>query len=75
MNIRTTVTGSAADFDRCAGRLLQAAQATDDVQLSQFLIGGATAIYTLMDMEYGDNEEAFLNKVAINYNELGESNV
>lgn len=74
MNIRTTVTGSAADFDRCAGRLLQAAQATDDVQLSQFLIGGATAIYTLMDMEYGDNEEAFLNKVAINYNELGESN-
>ena len=70
MNIRTTVTGSAADFDRCAGRLLQAAQATDDVQLSQFLIGGATAIYTLMDMEYGDNEEAFLNKVAINYNEL-----
>lgn len=73
MNIRTTVTGSAADFDRCAGRLLQAAQATDDVQLSQFLIGGATAIYTLMDMEYGDNEEAFLNKVAINYNELGES--
>ena len=41
MNIRTTVTGSAADFDRSAGRLLQAAQATDDVQLTQFLIGGA----------------------------------
>lgn len=74
MNIRTTVTGSAADFDRCAGRLLQAAQATDDVQLTQFLIGGATAIYTLMDMEYGDNEETFVNKVTINYNELEATN-
>ena len=44
------------------------------MQLSQFLIGGATAIYTLMDMEYGDNEETFVSKVTINYNELGESN-
>lgn len=73
MNIRTTVTGSKADFDRCAGRLLQAAQATEDVQLAQFLIGGATAIYTLADMEYGDNEEAFVSKVTINYNRLEES--
>lgn len=70
MNIRTTVTGSKADFDRCAGRLLQAAQATDDVQLSQYLIGGAAAIYTLTDMEYGDDAEAFVSKVTINYNRL-----
>lgn len=70
MNIRTTVTGSAADFERCAGRLITAAQATEDVQLSQFLIGGATAIYSLMDMEYGDSEDAYLNRVTANFNRL-----
>lgn len=70
MNIRTTVTGSAADFERCAGRLLSAAQNTEDVQLSQFLIGGATAVYSLMDMEYGDSEDAYLNRVTANFNRL-----
>lgn len=70
MNIRTTITGSSADFQRCAGRLLEAAKLTDDVQLSQYLIGGAAAIYTLTDMEYGDNEETFLNKVTADFNRL-----
>ena len=72
MNIRTTVTGSVADFNRCAGRLLQEAKLTDDAQLAQFLIGGASAIYTLSDLEYGDNEEAFLNKVTADFNRLEE---
>lgn len=70
MNIRTTITGSAADFQRCAGRLLEAAKLTDSPQLAQFLIGGASAIYTLTDMEYGDNEETFLNKVSADFHEM-----
>lgn len=70
MNIRTTVTGSAADFERCAGRLLTAAQATDDVQLTQYLIGGASTIYSIMDMEPGDNEDNLLNRVTANFNRL-----
>lgn len=72
MNIRSTVTGSKADFERCAGRLLEAAKLTESVQLSQFLIGGASAIYTLTDMEYGDTEETFLNKVSADFNEMEE---
>lgn len=70
MNIRSTVTGSVADFQRCAGRLLEAAKLTGNIQLSQFLIGGAAAIYTLTDMEYGDSEETFLNKVTADFNEM-----
>ena len=72
MNIRTTITGSVADFERCAGRLITASQNTEDIQLTQFLIGGATAIYSLLDMEYGDSDEQFLNRCTANFNRLEE---
>ena len=70
MNIRTTITGSVADFQRCAGRCLEAAKLTDDKQLTQFLIGCASGIYTLTDLEYGDTEDTFLNRVTADFNKL-----
>lgn len=67
MNIRSTITGSVADFERCAGRCKIAAETIDgsggDQSLYDFLIGAYAGISALQDMEYGDDEERFLNKV------------
>ena len=67
MNIRSTITGSVADFERCAGRIEIAAETIDgsggDPGLVEYLNGASAAIRALLDMEYGDTEENLLNKV------------
>ena len=69
MNIRTTVTGSVADIERCAGRCKQAASTTEDETLQVYLCGAANALLTLIGMEYGDNEERFLTRLMIPFEE------
>lgn len=70
MNIRTTLTGSVADMQRCSGRLKQAAQAAlDDGEgmLYAFLLGASCGIEALTLMEYGDDENNLLTKVTAVY--------
>lgn len=70
MNIRTTLTGSVADMQRCSGRLKQAAAgALDDGEhmLYAFLLGAACGIEALTLMEYGDDEANLLSKVTAVY--------
>ena len=70
LNIRTTLTGSVADMQRCSGRLKQAAQAAlDDGEgmLYAFLLGASCGIEALTLMEYGDDEDNLLSKVTTIY--------
>ena len=68
MNIRSTLTGSVADFERCAGRLeIAAKEEVENEELSRFLKAAAVGIRALLTMEYGDNEENLLTKVMNSY--------
>lgn len=70
LNIRTTLTGSVADMQRCSGRLKQAAHAAlddGDGMLYAFLLGASCGIEALTLMEYGDDESNLLTKVTTVY--------
>lgn len=70
LNIRTTLTGSVADMQRCSGRLKQAAQTAlddGDGMLYAFLLGASCGIEALTLMEYGDDESNLLTKVTTVY--------
>lgn len=67
MNIRTTLSAPAADVERCAGRCKIAAETIHekdgDVLVEMFLRGAEAGCRALLDMEYGNNDDEFLNKV------------
>lgn len=69
MNIRTTLSAPAADIERCAGRCDIAAKSVDggEVWLDVYLEGCADALRSLLEMEYGMDEDSFLNKVTMRY--------
>ena len=71
MNIRTTLSAPAADIERCAGRCKIAAETifhkSGDVLEEMFLRGAHAACYALLDMEYGNTDDDFLNKVTMRY--------
>lgn len=71
MNIRSTLTGSVADFERCAGKLdivaKEEIENIGDPDLAKYLKGAANGIRALLTMEYGDNEENLVTKVINSY--------
>lgn len=68
MNIRSTLTGSIADFERCAGRCAIAAKThEEDPMLVKYLNGASAAIHALLEMEFNDTEEQFINSVLNRY--------
>lgn len=55
------------EAERCGGRCTIAAKKTDDSELATFLNGAAAAMEALRSMEYGKDEESFLNYVTFIY--------
>lgn len=80
MNIRTTLSAPAADVERCAGRCKIAAEAIHgkdgDILVEMFLRGSEAACRALLEMEYGNSDDDFLNKVMfrweLRYGEVDE---
>lgn len=70
MYLRNNFTGSRADIQRCAGRCKQSAEAMHDgggIMAEAYLMGAACALYTLLDMEEGNDEETFLTRVTLEF--------
>lgn len=59
MYIRRTYSADIADMERMAGRCVIAAKNADEASMSIFYGGAGAALYTLLNMENGMDEEAF----------------
>ena len=70
MNIKTMLSASVADIERCAGKCATAAELANgngNPILTAYLDGACAALRTLTGMEYGDDEATFLNRITTHY--------